>query len=228
MNAYVLLLHRQLNKTRALDFLAPLAFRLYLGPVFLAAGLHKLHTFSDTVAWLGDPEWGLSLPFPALLAVCVTAVEIGGGLALLIGLGVRWLAGPLMITMLVAALTVHWENGWFAIAPSNPATSTAAVLAEAGVPGARASLENSAAVGERLGRIKTILREHGDYAWLTEKGNPVILNNGIEFSATYFIMLLSLFFTGGGRFISLDYWIESYLQRRDARLVIAQPGAARG
>ena len=35
----------------------------------------------------------------------------------------------------------------------------------------------------------------------------MVLNNGIEFAATYFIMLLSLLFTGGGRYSSLDYWL---------------------
>ena len=35
-----------------------------------------------------------------------------------------------------------------------------------------------------------------------------ILNNGIEFSAIYFAMLLSLFFMGGGRFVSIDYWLK--------------------
>jgi putative oxidoreductase len=34
-----------------------------------------------------------------------------------------------------------------------------------------------------------------------------VLNNGIEFAATYFIMLLALFFLGGGKYISADYWI---------------------
>jgi hypothetical protein len=43
------------------------------------------------------------------------------------------------------------------------------------------------------------------YDWLTENGNLVILNNGIEFSATYFIMLLGLFFVGGGRYVSAGY-----------------------
>jgi uncharacterized membrane protein YphA (DoxX/SURF4 family) len=41
----------------------------------------------------------------------------------------------------------------------------------------------------------------------------VILNNGIEFAATYFVMLLSLFFTGAGRFFSLDYWIYQVFRR---------------
>jgi putative oxidoreductase len=102
---------------------------------------------------------------------------------------------------------------WFAIAPSDPATSTVLPLAQVGFPGAQASLENSEAVGERLTRAKRILREHGNYPWLTEKGNLVILNNGIEFAATYFIMLLVLFFYGAGRYLSLDYWFARRLSR---------------
>jgi putative oxidoreductase len=38
-----------------------------------------------------------------------------------------------------------------------------------------------------------------------------VLNNGIEFAATYFIMLLALFFIGAGRYVSLDYWIARRL-----------------
>ena len=109
--------------------------------------------------------------------------------------------------MLVAAFAVHWDNGWFAIAPSDPSTSMVRPLAAIGIPAAEQSLENSKAVGERLSAARQILREHGNYSWLTGKGNIVILNNGIEFAATYFIMLLSLFFTGGGRYCSADYWI---------------------
>ncbi|MFQ5634413.1 MAG: hypothetical protein ACE5G3_03665, partial [Gammaproteobacteria bacterium] len=60
---------------------------------------------------------------------------------------------------------------------------------------------------DRLARARSILKEHGNYDWLTETGNFVVLNNGIEFAATYFIMLLVLFFIGGGRYVSLDYWI---------------------
>jgi len=61
---------------------------------------------------------------------------------------------------------------------------------------------------ERLQRAREILREHGDYGYLTEHGSLVMLNNGIEFAATYFIMLLSLFFTGAGRYVSIDYWLR--------------------
>lgn len=205
--------HDLLDAFRKLDFLAPLALRLYLAPVFIAAGLTKVSGFAGVVDWFGNPDWGLGLPFPALLAGLATAAELGGGFLLLFGLGTRYVAVPLMITMLVAACAVHWENGWFAIAPSEPQTSMAAPLARIGFPGAGESLENSREVGKRLDRAKSILREHGNYDWLTERGNLAVLNNGIEFAATYFIMLLVLFFYGAGRFLSLDYWIHRRFRR---------------
>ena len=50
--------------------------------------------------------------------------------------------------------------------------------------------------------------QHGNYDWLTGSGSFVISNNGIELRATYFIMLLVLFFIGGGKYVSADYWIR--------------------
>lgn len=201
-------LHRALfGRLRHLDGVPPLLLRLYLAPVMIAAGLHKFHNWADMVAWFGNPDWGLGLPAPALMVALAAGAELGGGLALLLGLAVRWFAMPLLVSMAVAAGTVHWQHGWFAIAPGDPDTSTARVLAMVGIPAAERSLENSVAVGQRLQKARELLREHGDYAWLTEKGGIVILNNGIEFAATYYIMLLSLLFTGGGRYFSLDYWL---------------------
>ncbi len=60
----------------------------------------------------------------------------------------------------------------------------------------------------RLGAARELLQEHGNYSWLTEKGSFVILNNGIEFAVTYLIMLFSLLFTGGGRYVSADYYLS--------------------
>ena len=109
--------------------------------------------------------------------------------------------------MLVATFAVHWDTGWFAVAPGDPSTSTAKPLASLGIPAAKRSLENSEEVGKRISAAKSLLKEHGNYNWLTEKGNLVVLNNGIEFAVTYFIMLLMLFFTGAGKYLSVDYWI---------------------
>ena len=63
-------------------------------------------------------------------------------------------------------------------------------------------------VQDRIGKIRGLVEEHGFPDYLYEKGKPSILNNGIEFSAIYFAMLLSLFFMGGGRFVSFDYWLK--------------------
>jgi putative oxidoreductase len=201
-----------LNSTRALDFLAPLALRLFLAPIFISAGLTKAASFESTVAWFGNPDWGLGLPLPWLMAFLATATELVGGLMLLFGVATRFIAIPLMFTMLVAIFSVHWGSGWFAIAPSSADTSMAKPLAAVGFPGASESLANSEEVGKRLAAAKDILREDGNYAWLSAKGNFVVLNNGIEFGVTYFIMLLSLFFSGAGRYVSVDYWFDARLR----------------
>lgn len=205
--ACVGLYQRLFRRLRHLDGLPPLLMRLYLAPVMIAVGLHKFRNWDDMVAWFGNPDWGLGLPFPTLMVGLAASAELFGGCALLLGLAVRGFAVPLMISMAVAAATVHWPHGWFAIAPGDPDTSTAKILAMVGIPAAERSLENSVEVGKRLSAARRLLREHGDYDWLTETGNFVVLNNGIEFAATYFIMLLALFFSGGGRYVSLDWWL---------------------
>lgn len=187
---WLLRIHSWLDATRAADWLAPLALRLYLAPVFWMAGLQKYNHFADTVEWFGNGEWGLGLPFPALMAFLATAAELGGAVALLLGIAVRYVSLPLMVTMLVAIFSVHAKNGWLAIAEGM------GVFAN----------ERTMAAAERLAEAREILREHGDYERLTEYGSIVILNNGIEFAVTYLVMLLCLFFWGAGRYVSLDHW----------------------
>lgn len=194
-----------LDTTRAVDFLGPLALRLYLAPVFWVAGVEKVTGFDSIVQWFGNPDWGLGLPAPFLMALLATTAEVLGAVFLLFGFAVRWISVPLMITMIVAATTTHWSNGWQAIA-------------DAKAPFAAQSLgplqfEDAAPAAERLSMAKELLREHGHYEWLTEAGNFVVLNNGIEFATTYFVMLLALFFIGAGRWVSADYWIARALRR---------------
>ncbi len=188
-----------LDASRAVDFLAPLALRLYLVPIFWMAGTKKFAAFEDTVSWFGNPEWGLGLPFPTLMVILAAGSELLGAILLLIGFAVRWMSIPLMVTMLVAAFSVHWQHGWLAIAE-----------------GADSLFATERTIGaiERLDRAKSILQEHGNLGWLTENGSFVVLNDGIEFAATYFIMLLALFFVGAGRYLSFDYWIARRFRNR--------------
>lgn len=184
-------LQNLLDRSRHLDFLAPLLLRAYLAPIFWMAGSQKLFAFEQTVNWFGNPDWGLGMPFPILMAALATGTELAGAVLLTLGLATRWVCIPLLVTMVVAALTVHWNNGWLAIASGEGLFAT----------------ERTLGAIERLNRAKTILQEHGNYAWLTENGPFVVLNNGIEFAATYFIMVLTLLFIGAGNYVSLDYWI---------------------
>jgi len=178
---------QRLDDTKAVDFLAPLALRLYLVPVFWMAAYNKWNpldpnsTLQHTIDWFANPDWGLGLPFPELMAYLAWGAEYFGAIFLLLGFAVRWISIPLMVTMVVAAVTVHLDNGWAAIAGPS----------------------------EQLDAARAILKEHGNYSWLTENGGFVVLNNGIEFAATYFIMLLALFFIGAGKFVSIDYWIKN-------------------
>ncbi|UTW03814.1 DoxX family membrane protein [Amphritea atlantica] len=184
-------LHDLLDKTRIFEGLAPLLLRLYLAPVLMQAGYNKLSHFEDTAAWFGNPDWGLGLPMPEVMTGLAAGTEFFGGMLLIVGLATRWISVPLMVTMIVAALTVHFDNGWLAISDSSSWLANDRVME----------------AGERLSRARSILQENSNYDWITGRGSVVILNNGIEFAATYFIMLLSLFFTGGGRYFSIDYWL---------------------
>jgi putative oxidoreductase len=60
---------------------------------------------------------------------------------------------------------------------------------------------------DKLAAAKVVLQAHGNYERLTSSGKLVVLNNGIEFAMTYFIMLLSLFFSGGGKYTSVDFFL---------------------
>jgi uncharacterized membrane protein YphA (DoxX/SURF4 family) len=136
-----------------------------------------------------------------LMATMAGLTEFIGGIALLLGLALRLLAIPLMITMIVAATTAHWENGWHAL-PETQLT----------VPWEwRMDLIDEAQT--RKDAAKSLLQRHGNYSWLTETGSITILKNGIEFAATYFIMLLVLFFMGAGKYVSFDYWIARRYRR---------------
>ncbi|MEM8562416.1 MAG: DoxX family protein [Pseudomonadota bacterium] len=174
-----------------LDGLGPLALRIFLVPVFWMAGSTKIAGMENTVEWFGNPDWGLGLPFPWLMAHLAAYTEYYGAILLALGLATRWICIPLIITMVVAIFSVHWDNGWAAIADSS-----------------------AQEVAVRLGAAKELLREHGNYAWLTERGNFVVLNNGIEFAVTYLVMLFVLLFTGGGRYVSIDYYLSRLFANR--------------
>ena len=188
-------LNGMLRFAQPVDFLAPLLLRLYLVPVFWMAGTTKINGFENTVIWFDQT---LGMPFPWLMAFLAAATEAVGAIFLLFGFATRWISIPLMATMVVAMLTVHLQHGWLAIAAGEGAAL-------------------------RLERARNILQEYGNYEWLTEHGSFVVLNNGIEFAATYLVMLLALFFLGAGRWVSVDYWLARQFQTGVASTTPSSP-----
>lgn len=179
------------------DSIPLLLLRLYLAPVLIQAGWNKAMAFDSTAAWFGNEAWGLGLPFPDVMAGLAIGAEIGGGTLLLLGLLTRLASIPLIVTMLVAIFSVHAENGWLAIADAQSWLADGTVYLD---PQVMAS-------SDKLEAATSLLQQHGHYDWLTSSGKFVVLNNGIEFAATYLIMLLVLFFYGGGRYVSIDAWL---------------------
>ncbi|MDE7590799.1 DoxX family protein [Enterobacter bugandensis] len=190
MNAYDFVV----TKIMKADFIALLLIRLYLVPVIFEGAHSKVLGFSGTVAWFSQPtaQGGLGLPFPFLLAILATSTEVLGLVCISLGLLTRLIAIPMMVVMSVASLMVHWSHGWLAIA------------------------SNDMESAQRMTAFLQWLMENfpGRYNYITQLGDPVVLNNGIEFSATYFIMLLVLLIYGGGKFVSVDYWLKKFFSHK--------------
>jgi putative oxidoreductase len=87
---------------------AALILRLSLGLMFLAHVWLKLFVF-------GVPAFAASfasLGLPAVLAYGVIALELLGGVALILGIYASWVALPLALEMLGTIVLVHGANGW--------------------------------------------------------------------------------------------------------------------
>lgn len=86
---------------------AALLLRVASGVTFLAHGLLKVLVFTipGTVAFFEG------LGFPGSFAYLTVAAEIGGGLALLAGVGTR-VVSLALVPVLLGALFVHSGNGW--------------------------------------------------------------------------------------------------------------------
>jgi len=85
--------------------------RVVVGIVFTAHGVQKL--FLMGLAGVGGFFARLGLPVPMVTAVVVTALELFGGAALIVGWGTRIAAALLAVDMLGAILTVHLRQGFF-------------------------------------------------------------------------------------------------------------------
>ena len=87
---------------------AVLLLRVSLGVMFLAHVALKIFVFTvpGFVGYFG------SLGLPAIVAYGTIALELLGGIALILGIYVSWVALPLALEMLGTIVLVHGANGW--------------------------------------------------------------------------------------------------------------------
>ena len=90
---------------------ALLLLRAALGVVFVLHGWQKLTVFG--LSGLSGFLAGAGMPLPTINAAILIAVELGGGVALIAGLGTRLVSALLAFTMAVAVGLVHWQAGFF-------------------------------------------------------------------------------------------------------------------
>jgi putative oxidoreductase len=95
------IIHKLDNKDAAMLFV-----RIAVGVVFINAGWMKINNIDFVVQ--GFASMGL----PAFMAYFVTYAEFIGGIAVLIGIFVRYFGVILAIIMLVATFKAHWAQGF--------------------------------------------------------------------------------------------------------------------
>lgn len=87
--------------TRRAAFVAPLLARLTVGVAFAESGWGKVHNLESVAEFFAE----LGIPAPAFQATFVSYVELICGTLVLMGLGTRLAAVPLIGTMVVALIT---------------------------------------------------------------------------------------------------------------------------
>lgn len=85
-----------------------LLLRLVLAYGFYGPAKMKWKDINSVIDWFGS----IGIPAPVFNAYLAAGTEMLGVVLLVLGLGTRLIAIPLVITMLVAIKTVHWANGF--------------------------------------------------------------------------------------------------------------------
>ena len=91
---------------------APVPLRLVMGIIFSVAGYTKLVGIAGTIDYFTK----LAFPVPVLTAWFITLLELGGGIALILGLLVRYLGLVYTIEFIVAAFWVKLPMQGYAAA----------------------------------------------------------------------------------------------------------------
>jgi putative oxidoreductase len=96
------------GKLLNLQDLPLLFFRLILAVGFYTPAMMKWKNIGGIAEWFGS----MGIPMPTLNAYLAASTEMAAVILLPLGLATRFISIPLMITMVVAIITVHIGNGF--------------------------------------------------------------------------------------------------------------------
>ena len=82
---------------------SPVIGRVLIALIFVLSGLGKIMNFDGTLGFMQS----VGIPFTAFALVIVIAIELLGGIFLILGLKTKWVAGTLIIYTAIAALIFH-------------------------------------------------------------------------------------------------------------------------
>ena len=86
-----------------LEHYGPLAARVLLAQVFIVSGFGKLKAFTATASFMSN----LGIPASQTMLVLTIALELGGGILLVLGWQARWLAIAFFGFTFITAVVVH-------------------------------------------------------------------------------------------------------------------------
>lgn len=174
---------------RIFDFIAPLAIRLFLAPMFWIAGVQHLGLFSSSdflwwnpLTWVNTEAFQQSVDalggslFSGLgaetLLILVGIIEILAAILLVLGFAVRWVTLALMFVVIVLGLMSMGDSGF-------------------------------------VNTMGQLVMTHG---------YSTIANSVTEMYLVHFVLLLALFFMGAGRWVSMDWYVyRSFMRRVDSK-----------
>ena len=173
---------------RGLDFLPPLLLRLFLAPLLWVSGSKKLGLFSaDDTVWYNPLSW-FNTDNPVHQATTAGLAKlpfIGDALAGLLTTSIGWLE-IVGAFLLLIGFAVRWIS-----LPLLALIILTAVVA----------LNGESVVSA----LKELLMTHG-YTDMS--------SSGFSKTVIYFLMLLTLFFMGAGRFLSIDWFLHRRLKQK--------------
>jgi len=107
-NKIVLLYNRITEMLKNLNDILLFAIRIVLAYGFYITASMKWQNIGGVAEWFGE----LGIPFPTINAYLAATTEAAGVVLLVLGLATRVISIPLIITMMVAIVSVHWQNGF--------------------------------------------------------------------------------------------------------------------